>query len=114
MGAFACLSMNDPFFINTIDPYFSRCMNNLFGVKKDTYMNDLFFIIKKSQVAANGFFQFLHGLSLLCLLPCVAKKIDSHHFVVDLDKTAAIYTKYRTPTPQIRSIEPWIGQLLNY
>ena len=62
-------------------------------------MNNLFFIIKKHQVARLGFFQFIHWFTGLCLLPGIPWQIDSQQLKINLDKTTATHTQGGSAAP---------------
>src|SRR6185295_14537739 len=75
-------------------------------------MHNLILVVEKSQVTTDSFLQLLYSMSLLRLLPRIPGQVNTHHFIVYLDKATAVDAQYRTPAPHIRRIQPLRSQLI--
>src|ERR1700754_3144616 len=72
-----------------------------------------FFIVKKCQVSRLCLFQKSDRLSLCRLQICIPQQWHIQKFKYRLRKAAAIQTKDTLPSPEIRDVQEFIGQLTN-
>src|SRR6185437_1015768 len=105
MCALLGFRLHNPHIIDLVDPHFSARMNDLVRVQQEAYVCDLpLFVVEECEIAGTGLLEESNGLPLGGLLIGVPHYRNTQELIYRLHITAAVQSKNRFPTPEIRNV----------